>query len=44
MIRTLNWYVVHTKGRRLPINDDEGNRVAARMQEEFAKLQPEGLE
>ena len=44
MIKTLRWYVVRTKGRRLGINDDEGDRVAARMQEEFAKLHPEGLE
>ena len=44
MIKTLRWYVVRTKGRRLGINDDEGDRVATRMQEDFAKLHPEGLD
>jgi hypothetical protein len=44
MARPLRWYVVKTSGRRLPQDDDEGERIAAGMQEQFAKLHPEGLE
>jgi hypothetical protein len=38
------WYVIHGKGHRLPKDEETGDFVAARLQEEFAKLHPEGLE
>jgi hypothetical protein len=44
MGRMFRWYVVPPEGRQLPKDDNAGERVAARMQEEFAKLHPEGLE
>ena len=44
MGRMFRWYVVHGKGRHLPKDEETGDRIAARMQEEFAKLHPEGLE
>lgn len=44
MGRMFRWYVIPGKGRRLPKDEKTGDLIAARLQEEFAKLHPEGLE
>ena len=40
MGRMFRWYVIPGKGHRLPKDEETGDLIAARLQEEFAKLHP----